>query len=416
MELIMSFFTFYNMTKIFFITITCLIITAIDSRGQGQTGNNNIFTVDVNKNYSNRKELILQDFMDVEYIALETNDEFVNQGLVMDIGEKIILVKNIINDGDIFVYDRNGKALRKINRKGQKTSEEYTDIRTITLDEANGELFVNDVNQRKIFVYDLYGNFKRCFNHQEGFGSYNINNIDIRQDAFYSEILNYDKNNLLCYDEINDRRTCILISKQDGSITKEIIIPFKDRKSLWQYRLDGEIIYSNHATPRPYRITPYNGNWILLELSTDTVYELLPNYNLLPFIIRTPSIQSMNPEVMLVLRLVSERYIFMETIKNIYDFDRKEGFPKSYLMYDKQNKALSGYIVHNSDFSIKKEIYMVGFKPVKNQKMAAWYPLQADQLVDSYEKGELKEGKLKDIASKLDEEDNPVIMLVKHKR
>jgi len=33
-----------------------------------------------------------------------------------------------------------------------------------------------------------------------------------------------------------------------------------------------------------------------------------------------------------------------------------------------------------------------------------------------YKKGQLKGGKLKEIASKLDEEDNPVIMLVKQKR
>ena len=155
------------MRKIFFILAIILIVTT-ESKGQGQTGDN-VITVDVMKNYSSKKELIFQDFMDVEYIVLETNDDFVNQGFVMDIGEQIILVKNRINDGDIFVYDRNGKALRKINNKGQKISEEYTNIRTITLDEDNGEMFVNDTNTRKIYVYDLYGKFKRSFNHQEGF-------------------------------------------------------------------------------------------------------------------------------------------------------------------------------------------------------------------------------------------------------
>jgi hypothetical protein len=44
-----------------------------------------------------------------------------------------------------------------------------------------------------------------------------------------------------------------------------------------------------------------------------------------------------------------------------------------------------------------------------------WYPLEADQLVESYKRGELK-GKLKEIASKLVEDDNPVIMLVKPKK
>lgn len=53
----------------------------------------NVITVDVTTTYP-KKELVLQDLMDVEYIPLETNDEFITQGSVMAIGEKYILVKN----------------------------------------------------------------------------------------------------------------------------------------------------------------------------------------------------------------------------------------------------------------------------------------------------------------------------------
>lgn len=90
-----------------------------ESRGQKQTDNNDFITLNVIKNYSHKKELILQDFMDVEYIALETNDDFINQSIVLDIGKEFMLVKNRINDGNIFVYNRLGKAIRKINCKGQ---------------------------------------------------------------------------------------------------------------------------------------------------------------------------------------------------------------------------------------------------------------------------------------------------------
>lgn len=101
-----------------------------------------IITVDITVSYPG-KELILQDFMDVEYIALETNDEFVTQGDVMAIGNKYILVKNWTNDGDIFVFDRKtGKGLRNINRRGQG-AEEYAFISGVVLDEDNNEIFVN---------------------------------------------------------------------------------------------------------------------------------------------------------------------------------------------------------------------------------------------------------------------------------
>jgi len=51
--------------------------------------------------------------MDVEYIALETTDEFITHGNVMDIGKKFIIVKNNTNDGNIFIFDRKtGKQAR----------------------------------------------------------------------------------------------------------------------------------------------------------------------------------------------------------------------------------------------------------------------------------------------------------------
>jgi hypothetical protein len=83
-------------------------------------------------------------------------------------------------------------------------------------------------------------------------------------------------------------------------------------------------------------------------------------------------------------------------------------------MYDKQEKVIFGYTVYNGDYSTKKEVYMVAASPV-NHEIESWYLLEAHQLVESYKKGELK-GKLKEIAATLDEDSNPVIMLIKHKK
>ena len=127
----------------------------------------NVVVVDIAGNYL-KKELLLQDFMDVEYIPLETNDEFVTQGDVMAVGKEYILVKNWSNDGDIFIFERKtGKGLRKLNRRGQG-AEEYTLINGIVLDEGKNELFVNCTPSKKILVYDLFGNFKRSLNYVQG--------------------------------------------------------------------------------------------------------------------------------------------------------------------------------------------------------------------------------------------------------
>jgi len=96
--------------------------------------NDGLITVDVSRSYP-KKELILQDFMNVEYIPLETNDEFITQGRVRAVGKEFILVQNWVRDGDIFVFDRTtGKGLRKINRRGQGP-EEYQNVIGILLGE-----------------------------------------------------------------------------------------------------------------------------------------------------------------------------------------------------------------------------------------------------------------------------------------
>ena len=384
------------------IFIEAILLLLLAGCGKDNTSTDDFITVDVTKSsYSPKKELVLQDFMDVEYIPLETNDEFVNHGNVQAVGEKYIIVTNYRNDGDIFVYNRKGKAIRKINRKGQG-AEEYTYCSGVTLDEDNNEMFIDDHFIKKVFVYDLEGNFKRSFKQKNDGGS-----------RSYDDIFNYDKENLICYDELNNEIPFLLVSKQDGNITKEIKVPFKEKKLFFQILRQKE--GTRAAGPGLYsRIIPYNNNWILIEPSSDTIYTLMPDCSLRPFIAKTPPVHTMNPEFYLILRLISDRYYFMESVKNVYDFRKREGFPRTYFMYDTQEKDFFSYIIYNGDYSYKKELYMIMFIPI-NAKGELWATIDAFELCRDYEKGKLK-GKLKDIAAKLGEDDNRVIMLVKPKR
>jgi sugar lactone lactonase YvrE len=177
--------------------------------------------------------------MNVEYVTLETNDDFLNQGVVQAIGKEVILVKNRVNDGNIFVYDRAGKAIKKINRKGQG-GEEYVNILGVILDEDNNEIYVHSHSGRKIQVYDLYGEFKRSIQYKK-----NTNGM------FYTDIFNYDGDNLICYDEYNEEIAFVLISKQDGSITKEIKIPFKEKKAAIATRMTNQAAWSILLVPVP---------------------------------------------------------------------------------------------------------------------------------------------------------------------
>ncbi|MDR2773337.1 MAG: 6-bladed beta-propeller [Tannerella sp.] len=383
-------------------TILIIILLAVMTGcGSGKPSTDELITVDVTAKYPLR-ELILQDFTDVEYVPLETTDDFLTQGFVLTMGKEIILVKNRINDGDIFICDRTGKALRKINRQGQG-AEEYLFINAIVLDEDNREIFVNDMVKEKILVYDLYGEFKRSISYP--------NNVR------YDNIHIYDREHLICYDssinnkggEARGRKSWhFIISKQNGSIIKEIYIPFEKNKS--HRIISGE--YSMTILSDDYSIIPDRDNWLLVELSSDTVYRYSPDDHLIPFIVRTPPVQSMETEIFLLPVFITDRYCFMNTSGKRFNLEKMHGYPSPSLMYDKQENTLFEYTVYNDDYSNKQEIRL---KPSVNDEIAFWETLEANQLVESYRKGELK-GRLKEVAAKLNEDDNPVIMLVKHKK
>jgi hypothetical protein len=335
--------------------------------------------------------------MDVEYVPLETTDEFITNGFVEAVGKDMLLVRNRA-DGNIFIFDRAGKGIRKINRMGQG-GEEYASINEIALDEDNNEMFVSDYPARKIKVYDLYGNFKRSFNYADS--------------TYYNQIFNYDRDQLICHKTYLPIGTGesghILISKQDGRITRKIPIPFKELKT--PVFIEGEAV----VVPAFFLTFPAQGNWTLVNTSSDTVYTYLPDGSLMPFVVRTPSIQSMDTEVFLFPGVLCDRYFFMQTMKKEFDLVKMRGFPTADLMYDKQEKALFNYTVYNDDFSDKKRVTLSSYSGPINHEIATFQLLEAFNLIEKYEKGLLK-GKLKEIAATLDEESNAVIMLIKHKK
>jgi hypothetical protein len=387
--------------------------------GNRKLGNQNdaLITIDVTKSYP-KKELVLQDFMDVEYVALETADEFLCQGEVLAIGKEIILVRNSISDGTIFVFDRKGKGLRKINRMGQGR-EEYTRSayasNMVTLDEENSEIFMED-RSKGILVYDLHGNFLRSFPKGEG-----VN---------YSSLKKFDREYLICREttvpvdeKSTESQSFAIISKKDGSMVKDIRIRFSQGINQWvAATVNNEMQFNVDLSSLFNSIISFHDSWILTELSSDTVYRLLPDYSMTPFMTRVPSIHSMNREIFLLPVILTDRYYFMEALTKVSD--GRSLFPKTVLAYDTQEKVLFNYSVLNDDYATNKTIEFSSFsttnviasrRDYSTNEIVFRQKIEAHELVEANEKGELK-GRLKEIAAELNEESNPVIMLVKHKK
>lgn len=392
------------------ITALALLLFVGCSGSRQHTGE--FITVDVTANYP-KKEFALQDVLDVEYIPLETNDEFLTAGSVQDIGKDILVVKDLnrVQTGNIFIFDRKGKGLRNINRLGQG-GEEYTNILGIVLDENKEEIYINNHFIQKVVVYDLSGNFKRSFKHREG--------------IFYDQIGNLDEDHLICHDGLLEyykpdvkRNFFLIVSKKDGSI-KEISFPYEEKKSRIMFLRDENGKVVNTRSIYNKQLLPCQTDWLLIEPSADTIYRYSPDHGLMPFITRTPSVQAMDPEVFLFPGVVTDRYCFMQTVKKEYDFAADKGFPTTELVYDKQENAIFECTIYNDDFIDKKPmslVYEIPIPPliVNKNEIAFTKRLEAPELIEAYKEGQLK-GRLKEIAAELDEESNPVIMLGKYKK
>ena len=344
-----------------------------------------------------KEERILQDLFEVKYVALETTDSFLTRGFIEAVSPHLLITYDY-GEGCLSLFDRaTGKGIRQIKRQGQGP-EEYTSPSHVIIDEKREELFVSDYSLRKILVYDLKGNFKRSFK-----------TVD---ENYYTELLDYDDGHLLAYKKPagpHDESSChLLISKQDGSLTKEIRFPID--------QVETPIFTHGKLTSTPffYLTAPYGERWALTVTSSDTIYSFDADGNASPLIVRSPSIHGMDPQVFLYPTILTDRYYFLRAQKKEFDLETMKGFPTQMLLYDTQEKKLVEYTLINADMEDGPSINFYSIRPLGCDALGA-LTLQAPDLVEAREAGKLK-GKLQSITERLDEESNPVIVLLEEKR
>ena len=378
------------------ILLSSIFLLAMFSCNGGKPSTSDLITVDVTANYP-EKELVLQDIFDVEYVPLETTDEFVTKAMVKAVSDHYVLTGNWGSDGNLYLFDRaTGKGIRVINRKGQ-SGEEYALAANCLIDEAKDELYVFDIMTRKVLVYDLFGSFKRSFKYAG--------------EWYYKEAFIYDDNLLLCsasdYNSVPHRYQHLLISREDGSIVREISLPYEGEPIELVAR-QGDFVMSG-----PFHLTAsLPDGWSLVNPPSDTIYHLGHDGQLTPQIVRTPPIHKMDPAVFLAPTAVTDRYCFFEMMKKKVDFKTFKGFPSETLVYDKEEKTAFRYSLSSKDFLDNRAIsYSI---QSASYPLVSYQPLQAPDLVEAYQAGKLQ-GRLKEIAAGLDEEDNAVVMLIKYK-
>ena len=388
-----------------------LVASLLFGCGDGkQKESDGLIRVDVSKSYP-KKELILQDLFDIEYVPLETTDEMLTEGHIQYISDNYMIFKNLGRmAGEIFIFDRQGKAVRKINRLGQ-SGEEYLNILGVDYDEETDELFVNSHYSDKVFVYDSEGNYKRSFDYLDGTLYDPIKILDEERLIAYDDYFEYDK--------VPEKRDCYLIlSREDGRLLEKIHIPYEEKKSLIILRRDLNGKLTGNWGIRNTLMPPYQDGWLLIEPSADTIYTYSASRGLMPLIVRTSPVNEMDPEVFLFPTIFTDRYVFMQAVERSFNFGVDKDVPRTNLIYDKtEQTAYEGEVI-NRDFEGTPVNLWFAHRVImefNDDEIAFATRLEAPDLVEALNDGKLR-GPLKEIASRLDEEDNPVILIAKYKR
>jgi hypothetical protein len=384
--------------KIFiFITIVC----AGCNTKTVNTGD--VYTIDILKSYP-EKNISLQSAADIEYVALETSDDVLlgNLPFLNYISDNYIVVWEEL--GNIFIFNRNGEIIKRINNRGLGPGE-YSIIRSLVFDEKTEEIFVYDYPSNHLFVYSLTGEYKRT--------------MELSKDLLWLRIYDFDNETLLAYEvtglinnpglsQIYSKKPYLFLSKKDGSIvsSSDISLPIR-------------LTYSVHNEKREryymiYYRDPFinNGeNYVIADVSSDTIYKLNKNKDLTPFMNRRPSVHSSSLIKTFNAMLLTDNFLLLDLY--VFDFSRIDDFYDAApsFMYEFETNSLSKVKFVNEDFPAGT------WKPGRiniPQKNTTADMIWMVTLFEAYEKKQLK-GKLEQLVATLDEYDNPIVMITKFK-
>jgi len=366
--------------------------------------------LDLSQNYP-EIELDIHEIADVEYVPLETTDSSViGMGLKKNISEKYIITSDPY--GPVFIFDRGGKHLQTIHGHGQGP-EEYNMIYGLAVDFKKEEYFVNDYNRKKIQVYDFKGKWKY--------------NISYPKGTYYTYLFNLNEQYLIGVNEFHDtanidnlqmdRMPYHLIDKNTSVCT-----PLPITIDRWISKtLERRIITENKITTMESttlglmpRLWANSYDFFISEFSKDTLY----NYKdgqLSPLAIRYPSVDSYDTPVVISPIIYADNFLLFKPVElrldKDYVFAPYDEAPL--LMWNRKTNEIQ-HITRLYDSNRGMRINSNMQYERSEQPNCFISTMATSQLCEEYEEGKLK-GKLKDVVSKLKEDDNDVIAIYKIK-
>jgi hypothetical protein len=399
-----------NIDKLIILLAACLLLLCACGDGNKKRQTGDLPVIDLSKNHP-KKEFILQDIADVEYIALETRDDILlgHYAIIRYISDNFIII-NDFELGDVFVFDRKGKAISHFNHRGQGPRE-YNRASHMVFDENAREIFVCDGLTDRILVYSISGEYKRSLTTptELNIGRGRVQNFD-NETILVGGGMSLSSGGLV-FSEI----PYLLLSKQDGSAVEyiDITLPrrYSNRIAQEFTGADGEQMFM------PLDIIIRN-NWhfgqdfVIADISSDTIYKLAQDRHLTPLLTRTPSVHNSEPRVVWSTLLNTDRYILLE--KTTLDFDAAERgrfIPPVRLLHEFETGET--YEVTLVDADLGRWIIGSVLSPSISKNMDA-HDVQVWRFLDAYEEGKLPE-ELEQLAAGLEAEDNFVVRIMTFK-
>lgn len=357
-----------------------------------------LIIINTGKKYP-QKEIYLQDIAEVEYIPLITSDSILVNTFPICVSEEGIATRGG-KTGEILLFDAKGQKLQgRVCRRGEGP-EEYNAIIFSIIDWKRKELFIADYTNLK--VYDFSGNYLRTL---------------LNDDIMKMNIHNLNDDYLLCSKEHegSDRpyRPYFTLSKDKGKAdTLSIEVPFfiaSNRKIVWD----------NGHTNDAYGYLPQiksciNRTWLTTP-ALDTIFQLHPNLSLTPAMVPRLA-PTTNPEASLLYFLgMNDHYAWSSwmprhvTVK-MSEINAGREKQESLYMYDKKKQEWFTPVYQDRAMPHSTPIYINLTAVPYGYGLVT---LNAMDVVEAYRNNRITDSELKQIASTLKEEDNPVLMLLK---
>ena len=333
-------------------------------------------------------------------------------------GDTIVVSRNTT----IYFFNRSGKFLHSFDRCGG-SGEEYKKLMEVGVDFNSKEIYVYDtyINSR-IYVYTFKGGFKRLLKlSDKNIWLSFMHNYD--EDFLFSEDIKYVDHEI---DKPKNKTPYIKISKKTGKV---IAFPFNINKRVRNRYIPAPRKSTYINVGMPVEPITYNSAEILIsDFSLDTIYSLQKDI-FMPIAIRENKISDAGLPMLASIDFKTNRYwcwTRAEKIINAQMLDsyfRTKKFPHidyQQILFDRKENSFyevdiinSDYLYHDDEEKQPSPNCIASHRATLPANCAMQI-LSAEVLVELYNENRLR-GKLKEIASTLREDDNPILMLVKFK-